>query len=419
MGSTVIVIPHGEGVAIEKKKFHVSLIPLISYLWRKKSNRDMRKLIHSIKVGIALVLVSPLYLLDPLYKKVGENAVWAVMTVVVIFEFYAGATLSKGLNRGIGTILGGGLGCLAAAIAQKVGGIGNTIIVGISVFIFGAAATYSRLVPRVKRRYDYGAMIFILTFNLIVVSGLRAEKVMEVARERLSTIVMGFIVCILTSLFVFPIWAGDEFHDSTASKFESLARSVEGCMEECFNRVGDKQNQPSDNFNGCKLVVHSKAKDETLVNFAKWEPWHGKFGLSYHWEKYLKIGEVLRDLAAIIISLQACLQSPIESSETLLQSIKEPCEAIGSSLAWTLRALGESLKKMRKCQSENVIAPRLKSMRLQLSLVRTSSALGQVENAEGLAIASFIFLLMEMVNKVEDLAKEMEELGELAGFHAK
>ncbi|GKV27816.1 hypothetical protein SLEP1_g36940 [Rubroshorea leprosula] len=379
----------------------------------------MRKLIHSIKVGIALVLVSPLYLLDPLYKKVGENAVWAVMTVVVIFEFYAGATLSKGLNRGIGTILGGGLGCLAAAIAQKVGGIGNTIIVGISVFIFGAAATYSRLVPRVKRRYDYGAMIFILTFNLIVVSGLRAEKVMEVARERLSTIVMGFIVCILTSLFVFPIWAGDEFHDSTACKFESLARSVEGCMEECFNRVGDKQNQSSDNFNGCKLVVHSKAKDETLVNFAKWEPWHGKFGFSYHWEKYLKIGEVLRDLAAIIISLQACLQSPIQSSETLLQSIKEPCEAIGSSLAWTLRALGESLKKMRKCQSENVIVPRLKSIRLQLSLVRTSSALGQVENADGLAIASFIFLLMEMVNKVEDLAKEMEELGELAGFHAK
>lgn len=49
----------------------------------------------------------------------------------------SGATLSKGLNRGVGTILGGGLGCLAAAFAQEVGGIGNGIIVGISVFIFG------------------------------------------------------------------------------------------------------------------------------------------------------------------------------------------------------------------------------------------------------------------------------------------
>lgn len=49
----------------------------------------------------------------------------------------AGATLSKGLNRGIGTILGGGLGCLAAALAEQAGGIGDTIVVGASVFIFG------------------------------------------------------------------------------------------------------------------------------------------------------------------------------------------------------------------------------------------------------------------------------------------
>lgn len=51
----------------------------------------MRKLVHSIKVGIALVLVSLLYVLEPLYGKVGENAMWAIMTVVVIFEFYAGS----------------------------------------------------------------------------------------------------------------------------------------------------------------------------------------------------------------------------------------------------------------------------------------------------------------------------------------
>lgn len=50
----------------------------------------------------------------------------------------AGATLSKGLNRGMGTILGGGLGCLAAALAQEVGGkIGHAIVVGFFVFIFG------------------------------------------------------------------------------------------------------------------------------------------------------------------------------------------------------------------------------------------------------------------------------------------
>lgn len=52
----------------------------------------------------------------------------------------SGATLSKGINRGIGTVLGGGLGCLAAIFAQAVGGVGKAIIVAITVFIFGMAA---------------------------------------------------------------------------------------------------------------------------------------------------------------------------------------------------------------------------------------------------------------------------------------
>ena len=52
--------------------------------------QDMRKVIHSVKVAIALVVVSLLYLLDPLYNQVGDNAMWAIMTVVVVFEFFAG-----------------------------------------------------------------------------------------------------------------------------------------------------------------------------------------------------------------------------------------------------------------------------------------------------------------------------------------
>lgn len=54
-----------------------------------------------------------------------------------------GATLSKGLNRGLGTVLGGGLGCLAAAFAQEVGGVGNAIVVGTSVFIFSKFLIHS------------------------------------------------------------------------------------------------------------------------------------------------------------------------------------------------------------------------------------------------------------------------------------
>lgn len=71
-------------------------------------------------------------------------------------------------------------------------------------------------------------MIFILTFNLVVVSGLRAGLVMRIARERLLSIVMGFVICIFTSFLVLPNWASDELHVSIACKFEHLACSIEG-----------------------------------------------------------------------------------------------------------------------------------------------------------------------------------------------
>ncbi|KAE8692089.1 antifungal protein ginkbilobin-2-like [Hibiscus syriacus] len=372
------------------------------------SNRQgVRKVIHSIKVGIALVLVSLLYQLDPLYKQVGDNAMWAIMTVVLIFEFFAGATLSKGFNRGLGTILGGGMGCLMATLAQAVGGVGKAIIVAITVFIFGAAATYSRQVPVIKRRFDYGAMIFILTFNLVLISGLRAEQVLELARDRLSAISMGFAVCLLISLLVFPIWAGDELHDSLVSRFQHLAISLEGFSEEYFGNVDEDGKKISADFS-------SKCKFCEMGTLA----WKIRVFLSLG--KYLEIGEDLRDLATIILSLKGCLRSPVQSSEgnTLRQSMKEPCEAIVAPLAQMLRQIGDGVKEMKKCEYEDMILSKLKTVRQELSLVANPSTVGisHLEKTDGLGLASFLYSMMEMVEKMEELAKQVEQLGQLGGF---
>lgn len=63
--------------------------------------------------------------------------------------------------------------------------------------------------------------------------------------------------------------------------------------------------------------------------------------------------------------------------------------------------------------------PKLKSIKQELNLIISPSALAGVENStDGLELASFVFSLMEMVDKVEELTKEVEELGDLAGFHA-
>lgn len=86
------------------------------------------------------------------------------------------------------------------------------------------------MVPSIKIKYDYGVMIFILTFNLVAVYGFRAKDVIDLACDRLLTIAIGFAVCILISFFFFPVWAGDELYHSLASKFDILASSLEGLL---------------------------------------------------------------------------------------------------------------------------------------------------------------------------------------------
>ncbi|KAK9055781.1 hypothetical protein SSX86_026866 [Deinandra increscens subsp. villosa] len=417
MSTTIDISKEIEDSHNHEKQKTLFFVSNVWYFIVKYHEQHEKKIIHSIKVGISLILVSLLYLLDPLFKHVGENVIWAIMTVVLIHDFFAGATLSKGLFRIVGTTVGGGLGCLVAILAEDSGKIGYAAIVGTSVFVSGAVATYCRTIPRIKRKYDYGIMIFILTFNLVAVSGSRADKILELARQRLVAIGMGVAVCIITNLLVYPMWAGDELHNLTSSRFNKLASCVEECMEAYFS-VGEKKGHLSINISGCKSVLNSKSSDESLANFARWEPWHGKFGFSYPWEKYLQIGELLRELASIILPLHACIASPLQPSTTLRQPTKETCKHIGLSLGLTMRELGENILKMRRGQEKVPTVPRLQSIKLELTILSTSE-LQAIENVEALAIANILFLLMEIVEKLKVLAKEVEELGEIAGFESK
>ncbi|KAG9457959.1 hypothetical protein H6P81_002467 [Aristolochia fimbriata] len=387
----------------------------------EKDGYFSRPFIHSIKVGVALVFVSLLYLVRPLYDQVGDNAMWAIMTVVVMFEFYAGATLSKGLNRGMGTIMGGGLGCLAAFLARQVGEIPRAVTIGISVFFFGSLATYARMVPRVKQKFDYGALIFILTFNLIAVSGVRGEEIIKLTIDRLMTIAMGFTLCIFVSLMIFPIWASDELHRALVDKFDCLARSIEECLAEYFKPI-DENSEASSKPSDCLSVLNSKAKDELLANFARWEPWHGKFGFFYPWNKYLQIAKLLRELAASVFTLRGVLSAHSQWSPVSSRlAIKEACEGLGTLLSFTLTELGDSVFNMRKYQTQESVGMKLHSTRQLLSLALSNSPVAlKVENGNdaigGGLLVTFVISLMDIADKVEALAKEIEDLGNAARF---
>ena len=67
----------------------MKLLGFVSKIWNIGAD-DPRKAIHGVKVGLALSLVSLFYYTRPLYDGVGGNAIWAVMTVVVVLEFSVG-----------------------------------------------------------------------------------------------------------------------------------------------------------------------------------------------------------------------------------------------------------------------------------------------------------------------------------------
>lgn len=57
---------------------------------KKVGSDDPRRIIHSMKVGLAITLTSFFYYFKALYDGFGASAIWAVITVVVVFEFSVG-----------------------------------------------------------------------------------------------------------------------------------------------------------------------------------------------------------------------------------------------------------------------------------------------------------------------------------------
>ncbi|KAL4299046.1 hypothetical protein AHAS_Ahas17G0061700 [Arachis hypogaea] len=74
--------------------------------------------------------------------------------------------------------------------------------------ILEPVATYTRFFPYIKKNYDYGIIIFLLTFNLITVSSYRVDNVLKIAHDRIYTIAIGCGIFLLMSLLIFPIGQG-------------------------------------------------------------------------------------------------------------------------------------------------------------------------------------------------------------------
>ncbi|XP_022890697.1 aluminum-activated malate transporter 2-like [Olea europaea var. sylvestris] len=384
---------------------------------KKLGVEDPRRIIHSLKVGLAISLVSLFYYFDPLYEGFGVSAMWAVMTVVVVFEFSVGATLGRGVNRGIATLFAGSLGVGAHRLASFPGEKIEPILLGLSVFSVAAAVTFIRFYPKLKARYDYGLLIFILTFCLISVSGYRDDEVLEMAHERLSTILIGGAAALIVCVLICPIWAGEDLHNLVAGNIENLGTFLEGFGCEYFQTLDDKLQDQKASLDGYKSVLNSKSTEESLANFAKWEPRHGRFRYRHPWDQYLKIGMLVRECAYRVDALSGYLNSEMKTPPEVRVKIQELCTKMSSESSLALKELSLAIKTMSSSSiadphivNAKTAAKKLKSL-LKTDLWKDTNFLDIIPAA---AVSS---LLIEIVSCTVKIADSVHELASMAKFN--
>ncbi|KAJ8484938.1 hypothetical protein OPV22_017423 [Ensete ventricosum] len=385
---------------------------------KKIGEDDPRRIGHSFKVGLALTLVSVFYYVTPLFVGFGVSTMWAVLTVVVVMEYTVGGTLSKGLNRAFATLLAGALGVAAHQIAIHCGEKGEPILLGLFVFVLAAAATFSRFIPEIKARYDYGVTIFILTFSLVAVSSYRVDELVQLAHQRLSTIAIGVVTCLCTSVFVFPIWAGEDLHKLVAGNLEKLASFLEGLSAECFAEKGGIENLEGKTFlQAYKSVLNSKPTEDSLANFARWEPSHGRFRFRHPWKQYLKVGALSRQCASSMDALATYIITTSTKSKTntdpdLPLRIRAACKEMAAESANTLKELSTAIRTITVPSAAGRHASAaVAAIGKWRDALSDDTALPQV-----LHVATTASLLADLVLRVQKIAGSVEELASLAHF---
>ncbi|KAL6511059.1 hypothetical protein OROGR_022183 [Orobanche gracilis] len=384
---------------------------------KKLGEEDPRRVVHSLKVGLAITAVSLFYYFDFLYQGFGVNAMWAVMTVVLVFEFSVGATLGKGVNRGIATLIGGALGVAAHRLASFTGKKIDCLMLGLSVFFIATVVTFMRFFPRLKARYDYGLLIFILTFSLISVSGYRDDEVLDMAHRRLSTILIGGSATIVICIFICPIWAGEDLHKMTAANIEKLAVFLEGFGHAYFHIPKDNNQENQESMDDYKTVLNSKAIEDTLVNFAKWEPRHGKFRYRQPWDQYLEIGSLTRECAYKIDVLNSYLKSDVQTPFEIRTDIEESCMRMSSECSYALRELAVGIRSMTHSLSDDIHVVNAKASAKKLKgRLKTGLRSDKDNIIDTIPVITVAALLTEIVSCTVKIAGSVHELASLSKF---
>ncbi|KAJ6695371.1 ALUMINUM-ACTIVATED MALATE TRANSPORTER 10 [Salix koriyanagi] len=347
------------------------------------AKEDSNRVKFAFKVGLAVLLVSFLILFRAPFDILGTNIIWSILTVAVMFEYTVGATFNRGFNRALGSLLAGILAIAVAQLALQCGRVTEPIIIGTSIFLIGAIASFMKLWPSLVP-YEYGFRVILFTYCLIIVAGYRMGNPIRTAMDRLYSIAIGGLVAVLVNVLVFPIWAGEQLHKELVDSFNSVADSLEECVKKYleddgldhpeFSRTVMDEFPDEPDYRRCKSTLNSSAKLESLAVSAKWEPPHGRFRhFSYPWSEYVKVGAALRYCAYEVMALHGVLHSEIQAPYNLRLTFHSEIHEAATHAAELVRSLGEDIGDMKRTLKTSLLKKLHSSTeRLQLAIAMHS-----------------------------------------------
>ncbi|KAL8111461.1 aluminum-activated malate transporter 9-like isoform X1 [Apium graveolens] len=391
-----------------------------SVLW-DFCKEDWNRVIFSLKVGLAVLLVSLLILVRAPYQEFGKSIIWSIITVAIMFEYTVGATLNRGLNRALGSLLAGVLAVVMTQIALSSGTIAEPYIIGISIFLIGTVTSFMKLWPSFAP-YEYGFRVVLFTYCLIIVSGYRMGNPIITSIDRLYSIAIGAIIAVLVNVLIFPIWAGEQLHKELVNSFNSVADSLEECVgkylgddgsnyPDFFKTVIDEfPDEPA--YKKCKSTLNSSAILESLAVSAKWEPPHGRFQhFFYPWSEYVKVGAVLRYCAYEVMALHGVLHSEIQAPYNLRLAFQTEIQEATNQAAELVRCLGKNINDMtRNLNTDLIKGVHSSTERLQHAIDLHSYLLASTNDAPDNSAKLLPKLSRSFTPPLSELSEQLAEL---------
>ncbi|KAA8495431.1 Aluminum-activated malate transporter 13 [Porphyridium purpureum] len=206
-------------------KYKDALEPCLA--WPSLSDAPLR---FALRCGFA-VFVGGVVSVVALAHDMTDSSLLISLTVVLVSELTVGLTLSKGLGRFGGTMIGAmlafGVGVAVSATFDSAQARRFVTVAVFSVLVF--IVQYMRQFP-FYAEYNYSMQVCIITLGVIFLfsdpATFTTSELVSLSLKRLFETLIGLGIALVFTLFFFPLYTGDDLLEKTRVTFLTSAECI-------------------------------------------------------------------------------------------------------------------------------------------------------------------------------------------------